>query len=170
MEKITDTSSPRPYWLLVSAGATLAFVLFVFAVAWVMLRQAQQAPSTVSDQPSADTTVASPTNPAAARRSAAAPLLSYEDALDQYRDRLLQVDNCVANPTYQTVKNKTALLLDNRSPDGLEIHLDDTVYRLGGYEFQVVTIQSTALPHTIQVDCLFGDRTQFNMAQILVQQ
>src|SRR3989338_7537916 len=42
-------------------------------------------------------------------------LFAYQNTLEDYRDHRLQIDNCVAYPTYFTVKNGTKVMVDNRS-------------------------------------------------------
>ncbi len=97
------------------------------------------------------------------------PKLSYDAAMDQYRDRRFQFDNCAVTPSYQTYKSGSPVMLDNRSPDGAEIRLDGVVHRLYGYEFTIVTLTSAKLPHTVKVDCTMNDTPAYNVAQILLQ-
>ena len=97
------------------------------------------------------------------------PKLTYDAAMDQYRDRRFQFDNCAVTPPRQTYKSGSRVMLDNRSPDGAEIRLDGAAHRLYGYEFKIITLTSAKLPHTVQVDCSTNDTPAYNVAQILLQ-
>lgn len=98
------------------------------------------------------------------------PKLTYDGALEQFRDRRFQFDGCLVTPTYQTYKSGSVVMLDNRSPDGVEVRLDGVVHRLYGYEFKLVTLTAKTLPHTVKVDCTTNDTPAYNVAQILLQQ
>ncbi len=97
------------------------------------------------------------------------PKLTYDAAMDQYRDRRFQFDGCVATPSFQTYKAGSLVMLDNRTPDGVEIILDGVAHRLYGYEFTMVTLTSATLPHTVKVDCTTNDTPAYNVAQIFLQ-
>lgn len=102
-------------------------------------------------------------------RKPAAAEVNYETALEQYRDFRIQFDNCVAKPTKVTYKNNTKVMLDNRSPDPQEIRIGNSVYRLWGYEFKIVTLYSAKLPATLSVDCQWLGEPAYNIGEILLQ-
>ncbi len=85
------------------------------------------------------------------------PGLSYGEAVSIYTNRRMQFDeNCVATPNYIVVKNGTNFMFDNRSKNGRSIALDGTKYYLRGYDFRILTLKSSRLPHTVIVDCSSG--------------
>ncbi len=94
--------------------------------------------------------------------------LSYTLAVKQYTDRRIQFDDtCVAYPNYVTFKKGTTIMLDNRSSKTRVISLDGVAYSIKGYDYQLVTLTTTAaLPHEIMIDCGNGQ----NNARIYLQQ
>lgn len=148
--------------------------LVLLTLVGVALSQLGTAPAddAGSDTPTSTATTTAPVvrpKPRSKNVSQLQPKLTYDAAMDQYRDRRLQFDGCLVTPSYQTYKTGSRVMLDNRSPDGVEIRLDGVAHRLYGYEFSIVTLTSAKLPHTVTVDCLTNDTPAYNVAQILLQ-
>lgn len=102
-------------------------------------------------------TQGSPVSSPKAATSAKTNTLSYTAAVNAYKDRRIQFDqNCVVTPNNPVFKNGTAVMLDNRSDQKLNIYLDRIQYSLYAYGFKIVTLKSAALPHTITIDCGSG--------------
>lgn len=104
--------------------------------------------------------------------AAGAAELTYDNALDGYYDKRIQIFNCSApapRPPQYTMKSGTKVMLDNRSPDNLEVALGDKTYRLYGYDFVIVTLSSQTLPTTLRMHCQMGEEVGKNIAQILLQ-
>jgi len=108
--------------------------------------------------------------PEVKRQYTSAPVYTYEQALNDFRDRRIQLENCVADPSTVTYKTGTKVMFDNRSSEPTEIKLDGRPVRLWGYEFRIVTLSSRSLPHTIDVDCEWLGEPSYNIARILLQQ
>ena len=108
-------------------------------------------------------------NSAAGRVSVAADL-SYQQALEQYRNYRIQLQDCIATPHQVTYKTGTKVMLDNRSVEPTQVWLDGQPIRLWGYEFKIVTLTSKSFPHTIDVDCEWLDQPAYNIARVLIQQ
>ncbi len=103
-------------------------------------------------------TSTSPTSsqPAAANKDGggAHPTLTYGEAVATFSTRRIQFDaNCVAIPSSIVLKNGTNVMFDNRSPESRSFALDGTRYSLRGYDFRILTLRASTLPHTIVVDC-----------------
>lgn len=96
--------------------------------------------------------------------------LTYEAALDQYRDRRIQLQDCVADPSTQTYKSGTKVMFDNRSPEPTQITLDGRAIRFDGYEFRIVTLSSVTLPKSVSVDCQWLGQDDYNIATLYLQQ
>ncbi len=97
-------------------------------------------------------------------------LLSYEQAKTQFDGRRIQFDNCASVPSQMTVKNGTQIMLDNRSADPHEIRVDGVLHRLWGYEFKLITLTNSNLPHTASFDCEAAGTVLYNTAEVLIQQ
>lgn len=96
--------------------------------------------------------------------------MTYQEAKDKYDGHRIQFDNCLATPTYMTVKNGTQIMLDSRSSEGNQIVIDGKVYDLNGYEFEVVTLSNNDLPHMVKIDCHTAFTEGYNVARVLLQQ
>lgn len=146
----------------------------VLALVGVALSQMSPASTDSTDQATSTSTSTAPVvskpKPKSKNVSREQTGLSYDAAVDQYRDRRFQFDGCLATPNYQTYKNGSKVMLDNRSPDTVEIRLDGVLHRLYGYEFKFVTLTAKTFPHMVKVDCTTNDTPAYNVARILLQQ
>ena len=95
--------------------------------------------------------------------------LTYQQALQQYKDRIFQINQCAIRPTYATFKNGATVMLDNRNSQPVKITLDKTVVQLAKYGYKIVTLKSVNLPHEISVDCQIGGVNHYNIGRILMQ-
>lgn len=95
--------------------------------------------------------------------------LSYQEAKTKYEGQRFQFDNCDATPNYFTVKNGTKIMLDSRSADGNDVILDGVHHVLKAYQFEIVTLSSKNLPHTVKIDCFTPFSKSYNVASVLVQ-
>ena len=93
--------------------------------------------------------------------------LSYQQALEKYKDRRIQFDNsCATTPKTVTYKDNTGIMLDNRSATTRTIKVG-TTYTVKGYGFKIVTLPDIYLQSkTLLVDC----DGQQNVATVLVQE
>lgn len=96
--------------------------------------------------------------------------LTYQEATETFEGKRIQFANCYAYPTFITLKNRTQVMLDNRSSERSKISVGGTDYNLGGHEFMVVTVSSPYLPNTVAVSCESEGVPLYNSAQILLQQ
>jgi len=91
--------------------------------------------------------------------------LTYEQALIKYKDYRLQIDTqCRVSPNNITYKNKTNIMLDNRSPVSRTVKVGST-YTIKPWGFKIITVSASTFPTKLLVDC---DKSQ-NVATILVQ-
>ncbi len=98
--------------------------------------------------------------------TAAAPSMSYEEALRVYEGRRIQFDeSCIATPFQHTYKNGTSIMLDNRSNQMRSIYDLGQTVNIPAYGFKVITLSATTFPKTLLVDC---DSRQ-NVATIIIQ-
>ena len=95
--------------------------------------------------------------------------VDYAEIIKQYEGRRIQIENCVMNPYRVTYKNGTKIMLDNRSPDPLEVLINGQTVRLSDYEYKIITLSSRTLPHTFDVDCTTQGQPAYNVAEILLQ-
>lgn len=96
----------------------------------------------------------------------AAVTLSYQQALEQYKDKRIQFDNsCASTPKVVTYKDNTGIMLDNRSATTRTIKVG-TAYTVKGYGFKIITLPNITTQKTFLVDC----DGQQNVATILVQE
>lgn len=93
--------------------------------------------------------------------------LSYQQALEKYKDRRIQFDNsCATTPKSVTYKDNTGIMLDNRSAKTRTIKVGET-YTVKAYGFKIITLPDTYLKSkTLLVDC----DGQQNVATVLVQE
>jgi len=93
--------------------------------------------------------------------------LTYTAAVNLYKDRRIQVSStCQISPANSVFKVGAVVMLDNRSSTQKVVKLDGTAYALGAYDFKIITLTtSSALPHTISIDCGTGS----NNGQIILQ-
>ena len=94
---------------------------------------------------------------------------NYESVRDSYEGRRIQLDNCVLLPNYVTYKNGTKIMLDNRSNEPTEIRIDGRPIRLWAYEYHIVTLYNSSVPHTVDFDCQYLGQDQYNVARVLLQ-
>lgn len=93
------------------------------------------------------------------------PSISYAQALVQFKDARLQLDqNCQASPNNMTFKNGAYLMVDNRASAARTVKIGST-FSINAYGFKIVQLSSATLPATWYVDC---DASQ-NVATILIQ-
>lgn len=91
--------------------------------------------------------------------------LSYANALIQYADRRIQInDACQASPTSMTFKTNTNIMIDNRSAQTKIVKIG-TSYTVKGYGFKIINLTATTPPLTLLMDC----GAQQNVATILIQ-
>lgn len=100
----------------------------------------------------------------------APPTYSYEEALEAYDGRRIQIANCSATPTTMTLKNNTTIMLDGKSTDPQRITINGKYIILDGFDYSLVTLTSVKTPETLSLHCETTGREQFNIAQILLQQ
>ena len=94
-----------------------------------------------------------------------AATMSYANALAQYKDARIQLDEeCRATPTYATFKNNASIMIDNRSAVPRTVRLG-SVFNMKAWDFKIVKLSSTTLPATWYMDC----GTSQNVASILIQ-
>ncbi|MDQ3075567.1 MAG: hypothetical protein M3Q34_00350 [bacterium] len=100
------------------------------------------------------------------KAAAPAATLTYQQALEKYKDRRIQFnDSCSAVPNNVTYKDNTGIMLDNRSAQTRTIKVGGT-YTVKGYGFKIVTLPNITTQKTFLVDC----DGQQNVATILVQE
>ena len=121
-------------------------------------------PSDLGHEPEATSTVSSPTstptstilgtvkkNPDGHRG------FTYSAAVNAFAGRRIQFDaNCAMNPPALSLRNGTNVMFDNRSDVGRYFALDGIRSYLPARDFQILTLSSKRLPHTISVDCGSG--------------
>ena len=91
---------------------------------------------------------------------------SYNKAVVQYADKRIQFQqSCQTVPNNVVYKNGVTLMLDNRASITHTIKIDSKTYVIGAYDYTIVTLSNTKLPHTILVDC---DKSQ-NVATIMLE-
>ena len=111
-----------------------------------------------------DNQIMSPTNGTVNTNTPTA-LLSYAQALTQYKDARIQLDqNCRASPNNITYKDNTNIMIDNRAAVARVVKVG-SVFTVSAYGFKIVRLTSATLPATWYVDC---DSSQ-NVATILIQ-
>jgi hypothetical protein len=92
--------------------------------------------------------------------------LSYNQALVQYKDKRIQLDQtCIATPNNVTFKSGTNIMLDNRANVARTIVVGETSYSIKKYGFKIVKISSAIVPKTITLDC----GTSKNVGTIIIQ-
>ena len=92
--------------------------------------------------------------------------LAYSEVVKQYAGRQIQFDaNCQAIPTQTTFKNGTSIMFDNRSGDARTIKIGDVSYVFPGYGYKLLTLSSSTLPKTLNLNC----GSAVNVGSILLQ-
>jgi len=115
-----------------------------------------------------DSVVVSPTpKPVVSRTSIPVPgAANYTQLVSEYDGRRLQFnDKCQMTPPTPTFKNGTKIMLDNRSKDSRVVTINDKKYSMIGYGYQLVTLTSTTLPQTLNINC----DSMVNAGRILLQ-
>lgn len=172
MDNTTDNKN-KNMWMVVGGLVVVALLIFAFAnkkdvddvavtgdntnsETAIDANDLTQAPEGVEDTSDTKTTGTSP-----------AVSLSYQQALEKYKDKRIQFDNsCATTPKTVTYKDNTGIMLDNRSAQTRTIKIGST-YTVKGYGFKIVTLPDTyKQSKTILVDC----DGQQNVATILVQE
>jgi hypothetical protein len=117
----------------------------------------------VSATPSASSTV----KPSGAKTTAApVSAKTYTQLAAEYVNRSVQFDaSCQATPSSFVLKNNTSILLDNRANVARKITVDGKAYNLAAYGYQVITLSSPSLPHTVNISC----GSSVNVSTILLQ-
>lgn len=95
--------------------------------------------------------------------------MTYQQALVRYQDLRLQINDCVMLPSSVTYKNSTSVLIDNRGTQAVQVYFDKQVVKLSAYQFKIITLKSSLMPHQITVRCQTGGVDHFNIGQILLQ-
>ncbi len=91
---------------------------------------------------------------------------TYTQLLAEYGTRRIQFNaSCQATPSTFVLKNNTSILLDNRANVARTITVDGTAYSLGAYGYQVVSLSSPSLPHTVKINC----GSSVNVGTVLLQ-
>src|SRR3989344_2802370 len=136
-------------------SAWMAVLIFAAIVAGFMLmnsRDQYAVQPTASPMPTP--TAAKPTIKKAPVSGAAQQTQAYSEVVQQYAGRHIQFDiNCQAIPAQTTFKNGTVILLDNRSGDARNIRVGDVVYSFPGYGYKTLTLVSSTLPKTLNLNC-----------------
>ncbi|OGN28111.1 MAG: hypothetical protein A2941_00060 [Candidatus Yanofskybacteria bacterium RIFCSPLOWO2_01_FULL_49_17] len=131
-------------------------------------------PSTVengsSPSPSASVKSGSSSKPKTATPTpsagATATSKTYTQLVAEYVNRTIQFNSsCQATPATFVLKNNTSVLLDNRANVARTITVDGKAYALGAYGYQVVTLYSPTLPHTVGINC----GSSVNVSSILLE-
>ena len=126
------------------------------------------------DQFTVQPTISSTPTPTPAKLSTKKPPISgtaqqtqaYSEVVKQYAGKHIQFDaNCQAIPTQTTFKNGTAVLFDNRSGDARTIKIGDVSYSFPGYGYKILTLSSSTLPKTLNLNC----GSAVNVGSILIQ-
>lgn len=92
--------------------------------------------------------------------------LAYSEVVKQYVGRQIQFDiNCQAIPAQTTFKNGTSVMFDNRSGDARTIKIGDVSYVFPGYGYKVLTLSSSVLPKTLNLNC----GSAVNVGSVLIQ-
>ena len=91
---------------------------------------------------------------------------TYTQLVQEYVNRTLQFNSlCQVTPSSMVLKNNTSILLDNRANVARTVSVDGKSYNLSAYGYQVVTLSSKTLPHTVAVNC----GSTVNAGQVLLQ-
>lgn len=152
---------------VILAALGVAAVLGVIAYGIFRSEPATPPPDGVAAEPSDQTPPESTTTPeSTARPATSRPRLSYGDAVRQYGERRISLnEECVATPGQVTFKNDTTVMFDSRSDGRRTITIDGRRYTLDGAGYVVVRLSAPTLPYTVKVDCGSGR----NNAEILLQ-
>ena len=94
---------------------------------------------------------------------------TYQQLVDEYKGRRLQISDCIATPTSVTFKNGTTIMIDGFSADPQRITIGTQSVVLQGYDIAFMTLRSSTLPLTLTVDCYWLDQPQYNISVILLQ-
>ena len=148
------------WWIVVIVVAALT------SVAYIKVSNKKLGPSSsASPSPSVSTSPAVK-KPASSGGSAQTAPKTYDQLVDEYKDRRIQFDqNCQATPNSITYNNETKIMLDNRSAQPAKVTVGGTSYSLIGYGWQLVTLSSKTLPKELQIDC----GRAVNVGKILLQ-
>ena len=143
--------------VLILALALAALILMNGRDQLVVQPTTSSTPTPVVSKPAAKKTPASGT---------AEQTQAYSEVVKQYVGRHIQFDaNCQAIPTQTTFKNGAAVLLDNRSGDARTIKIGDVSYSFPGYGYKILTLSSSTLPKTLNLNC----GSAVNVGSILLQ-
>jgi hypothetical protein len=139
----------------------LGVVVVVLMVFWII--QSRHHNSTSSQNTSANSQTNTPTpQPTPPPSNNAA----YNQALVTYTSRRIQFQqSCQAVPNVVVYKTGTTIMLDNRASISHTIKMDGVSYLIGAYNFRLVTLSNSKLPHMTLIDC---DKSQ-NVATITIE-
>lgn len=145
------------------AGA-LAVILIVGGVAWFLMKPVSPSSPQISGggassmQGQVAATTSSTTPPALSpTKTVSSKPLTYEQALIQYANRRIQIQQgCQLSPANTVFKNGTYVMFDNRTSESQMIALDGVHYSISRYGFRIIRLFDARLPHTIQIDCGTG--------------
>lgn len=144
-------------------------ILVIAGLIWWMSGD-NKLPSYLGSTTSPTASVVATKTPATVKKPTATPVatptLSYSQLVQQYGSNRIQFDsNCYAQPKTMVLKSGTSILLDNRSSQTRVIAINGNNYTLGGYGYQVVTVQDSSLPKNVGVTC----NNQINSGMINLQ-
>ena len=152
-------------------------IVVIIAIALMMRNKSEVVETPVADQttvtpdtngqPGAEAVIEDVTTGSVHSSIDVAALMTYQDAIAKYGDRRIQfLPSCQANPHTVTFKNKTELMLDNRSANARSIHMGTLgTFPIKAWGFKIIDLTSTMLPNVLAIDC---DQLQ-NVALLTIQ-
>ncbi len=143
----------------------IVLVIIVASGAFFLFKAKTKAPTTddVIIEPIEDTSDGSQNSTGST--NAPKTTMTYAQALATYADKRIQLDTtCQAHPNNVTYKNGTSIMIDNRSPQAVSVHIGAT-YAVKAYGFKIIKLTSATLPSTLLIDCGVSQ----NVATILLQ-
>jgi hypothetical protein len=161
-----ENNNTKVIWILIG--------LVVVAIIIALVVKDKKGPSEEVPADTTGTTTGEVTTPAedttttgGGTTGGVAGTLSYEQAVEKYKDRRIQFgEDCQAHPNAVTYKDNTGIMLDNRSAKARTIKVGES-YSVKAYGWRIITLPDTyRTTKTFLVDC---DKSQ-NVATILVQE
>ncbi len=147
----------------------LGFGIIAIVAVIAIALQYKVANTPVTEEPTTPDTSAPTTTPVGTptKPGTTTGALTYEKALVKYKGYMLQFNTqCQSNPTRKTVKNKTTLMLDNRTNAKKTITIDGKIYSVPAYGYSLATFTNSKLPHISTINC----GSQNNVAQVTIEQ
>lgn len=163
----------KQLYLIIGGLAVLAILAVVIGLKCQAPASPEPANLNASAQPEAPvaTTTAATTTPAKTStktpaKTPAKSALTYEEAIKKYGGWRIQFDSaCQPSITSMTLKNKSVIMLDNRSTAKQTITIGEKKYTVNPLNFLIVSVTASPLPQTLSIAC----DSRYNVAQIYVQ-